>query len=69
MYLPTYDNVRSRKVIDLVYNMVFGCYYNDLRSMMTALAEILKKTCICTTHENGLNHTHASIDNFDLNER
>lgn len=37
--LYLYNNVRSKKIIDLLYNMGFSCSYKDIRSITTSLAK------------------------------
>lgn len=74
--LYIYNNVRSRKIIDLLYQMGFSCSYNDVRSMTTALAkhglstekDIYIPYGLESIDENKANYIHASIDNFDVNE-
>ncbi|KAK5640660.1 hypothetical protein RI129_002639 [Pyrocoelia pectoralis] len=74
--LYLYNNVRSKKVIDLLHNMGVSCSYNDIRSLITSLAKNAVKTenhiyvpyGIQSVDQEKKNYIHSSIDNFDLNE-
>ncbi|CAG9762726.1 unnamed protein product [Ceutorhynchus assimilis] len=72
-----YQTVRSKKILDILYNFGYGISYDEMRKFLTSIATdqiestesniFIPQGLIQVNNQND-NLIHASIDNFDLNE-
>lgn len=74
--LHIYHLVRSKQILEILFQLGLTCSYKDVRGLMTSLAkrsldgnnEIYIPPGIRPVDEKENNYIRASIDNFDLNE-